>query len=440
MHLLLAAFEATLVSLFSITIGLGPSWLLLFGVVLVGRAFDWLTTRLPAQIERFVLLAGAIVAVLLVVGRTTEIGIVALLPGSNEFGLAYLLLLVALFTYWRGTQLTSADSSSVSAHFGRGGGFIGLLLLLLSPLVGADPERTSTITIQILAFVALGLLNMALLTTATEQTAAQRMGWRWFATLALSILGLLAVGGLLIALLGGEQGLATLQQLLTLILTPIALVGAFLAWLFFILLGEPIVRLIRWINSRFEQPNIDDAPPFAEQSTLFGSDPGTFITGLAASATWIMALIPVIVLIGLVLLMQRRRRKPLGGDEQRVSLGLIDGLSSDLQSLLQGLRNPFARSQQGLLSALAALGRNDPTSRVRRVYVNLLLRLERERLARQPAETPHEFAQTAQQVIPQHNALETITVAYEQARYNPAGASEEEAALAEQALRNISKS
>jgi hypothetical protein len=148
----------------------------------------------------------------------------------------------------------------------------------------------------------------------------------------------------------------------------------------------------------------------------------------------------VIVLVGLVLLMQRRRRKPLASDEQRVSLGLIDGLTNDLQNLLQGLRNPFVRSQQGLLSALAALSRNDPTSRVRRVYINLLLRLERERLARQPAETPHEFAQTAQQVLPQHNALETITGAYEQARYNPSGASEETAAHAEQALRHISKS
>ena len=438
--ILLAAFEATLVSLGATVVGLGPGWPTLFAVTLLGRLADWLTDRLPAQLERPALGGGALIAVWLALGTGTSSGLLALLPGNNELGLAYLLSLLALYLYWRGTQLAASDSSSVLALFGRGGLFL-IVMLLFAPLGGSDPARNSTLVSHLLAFIALGLSTMAL-AHASEDEAGRtvRLGWRWLLTLAAAVLAVVLVGGLLSGLLSGGTALTALQNLIALLLFPIALVGGALTWLLLTFFGEPLARFVRWLISSFSgfEP-LADAPEQVEQNTLLSGDPAEIITRLAVGTTWLMALIPLVIIVAAILFMRRRSRRASPLDEERESLGLLDGLSGDLRDLLASLRNPFARPLGGLRAALAALNGHDPSSRARRSYVQLLLELERRDLPRPPAQTPAEFASSAEAALGQPTPVETLTASYERARYRPAGASEADASAAEQALRDIQR-
>jgi Domain of unknown function (DUF4129) len=436
--LLLAALEATLLSLAATIIGLGPGWPTLFAVALLGRLADWLANRLPSQLERPALGGGALVAVWLALSVATSGGLLALLPGSPELGSAYLLTLITLYLFWRGTQLAAADASSVLSLFGRGGFFL-IVMLMLAPLGGSGPERNLALISHLLAFVALGLSTMAL-SHASEDEAGRtvRLGWRWLLTLAAAVLAVVLVGGLLSGLLGSGTALTALQNLIALLLFPFALVGGALTWLLLTFLGEPLARFIRWlISSLSDLEPLIDAPDQAEQSTLLSSEPAEIITRLATGTTWLMALIPLALLVAAILFMRRRQRRAGSIDEERESLGLLSGISSDLRDLLAGLHNPFARPLVGLRAALASLSGADPNSRVRRSYVQLLLELERRKLPRPPAQTPAEFAPSAEATLGQPAPVETLTAGYERARYRPAGASEADAIAAEQALRDL---
>ncbi|NNJ08863.1 DUF4129 domain-containing protein [Chloroflexales bacterium ZM16-3] len=436
--LTLASLETTLVSLPILALtSFDLPWPFLLLVVALGVAADTISLRLPPRMERTALAVGAALAVLLVLARQFGgplAGLAAFLPGSNGLGLAYTLTLIALFLYWRGTRVATRDSLSVSAIFGRGAAVM-VVALLIGPILGlGTPLGSAPAMAHIVGFISLGLLALAL-THAEDDPASRekRLGWRWLISLVIAIVAVVLIGVLAVALLGGGATMEAAQNLLRLLIVPFALVGGLIAYLLITFLGEPLAYLLRAIFARISL--LQNLMPQPEQVTSGGNDQGMFetVTRLADGATFLMALIPLVIIIAAILLLRRRSQRARAEDEERESLGVAASLASDLRDLLGRLRNPFARHLVGLQAALAALRDDDPATRVRRAYVRFLLRLEARDLTRAPAQTPAELAAAVE--APQ--AVAALTAAYERARYNPAGVALADAEGAERALDSL---
>jgi hypothetical protein len=385
---------------------------------------------------------GALGAGLLLIGARLGLGplaaIGALLPGQPQFAPAYALLLVGLYLYWRGTRLALADGAAIGALFGRGAVAL-VVALLLRPIFRPGVEIPAAALFgQVIAFVSLGLLGLALV-HGEEEGSGGRLSWRWLLTMGLAIGGVLLLGGLVATALGGGAAISAAQSLIALILLPFALVGAGLAWLLYTLFAGPLGLLADLLRRALAQLPEPPEPPQEQAGEIFTSqDPGSAITALATSATWLMALIPIVVILLAILLLRRRRQGAARLDEERESLGLAESLAGDLRDLLGRLRNPFARPLVGLRAALAALAGADPASRVRRAYLRLLIDLE-PRQPRPPAQTPAEYAAVAGSAAGAPAPVDALTRAYEVARYNPAGVDAAAAEAAESALVAISR-
>lgn len=440
--LVIAALETTVVSLPLTALAAGaPPWPLLFAAVALGWLADQVALRLPAHLERPALLAGAALAATTLIGGALGVGpagvLVALLPGGPALLAAYVLLLLALFLFWRGTRIDTRDSAAVGALFGRGA-VIAVVGMLLGAVAGTGaPLGAPVVTAQAVALVGLGLLALAL--AHAQESAGGRLGsfgWRYLLTLLAAVGVVVAIALLATATLGGEAANAA-QTLLRLLLLPFALVGALLAWLIITYLGEPLSRLVAYIIARLQGIQPPAAPDEAYTNQQSASATLETVVQIANGATFLMALVPIAILVAAILLVRRRRRGEAADDEERESLGVLASLGGDLRELLAGLRNPFARPLGGLRAALAALGGDDPATRARRAYVRLLLLLEGRDQGRPPEQTPAEFAPAAVASTRAAESVAHLTAAYEQARYNPAGVSPAEAAAAEDALRRI---
>ncbi len=430
--LTLASLETTLVSLPILALTrFGLPWPFLLLLVVLGVAADNVSLRLPPRLERPALAVGAALAVLLALAR--QFGgplpaLAALLPGADGFALAYTLSLIALLLYWRGTRVATRDSLGVSALFGRGAAAM-LVALLVGPVLGLGaPLGSAPVLAHIVGFVSLGLLSLALTHAEDDPGSGERrLGWRWLLSLAIAIVAVVLVGVLAVALLGGGASMQAAQSLLGLLIFPFALVGGLVAYLLITFLGEPLSNLLRSVFAQMQLlQNLTPPPP---RVTSEGRAEGMVetITRLADSATLLMALIPLAILVAVILFMRGRRRRAKAEDEERKSLGVASSLASDLRDLLGRLRNPFARRLEGLQAALAGLHGDDPATRVRRAYVHFLLHLEARDLPRGPTQTPAELAAA----VEAPRALATLTAAYERARYNPAGVAPADADAAE---------
>lgn len=443
--LIVASLETTVVSLplTALTTANLP-WPLLFAAVACGWLADQITLRLPERFDRPGLLVGALIAAAVFVGGALQTSplaaLLSLLPGfasGVDSFRAYFYLLLALYLYWRGTRLDTRDSSAIGALFGRGAA-VGVACLLLGALFGTGaPLGSLPILAHVIGLISLGLMAMAL--SHAQEVAGGRLqglSWRWLLTLGGAVALVIAIAMLATGVLGGPEAIAAARGLLQLALLPFALVGAALAWVVVVLIGEPLMRLIEAILARFEglePPPVD--PVFeAEQSA---PEALATIESLASGATFLLALIPIAILILAILLMRQRTRPRPGADEERETLGLLSNLGDDLRDLLRQLRNPFARPLVGLRAALARLVGDDPTTRARRAYVRLLLLLEARAQPRPLPQTPAEFAPTAAAAAQAPEAVERLTAAYERARYNPVGVEPADAEAAEAALRAI---
>lgn len=436
----LAALETTIVSLPLLALtSFDLPWPFLLLVVALGIAADEIGRRIPQRYERPALGVGAALAILLMLARPFGGplgGLAAFLPGSGRIALAYTLTLLALFLYWRGTQVPTRDSLGVSTLFGRGGAAI-LIALLLGPIFNTGtPISSAPVLAHIVGFIGLSLLALALSHAEDDPAnSAKRLGWRWMATLGLAIAAIILVGILAVALLGGGAAIGAAQNLLRLIFFPIALVGGLIAYLLATFLVAPLAELLR---QAFAQMHLlENLAPPPEQMAGGTNDQGMFeaVTRIADGATFLMALIPIAILVVAIVLLRGRRQKARENDEERESLGVASSLANDLRDLLGRLRNPFARQLEGLRAALDALRGDDPATRVRRAYVRFLLRLEERAQPRPPAQTPAELAAA----LDTTQALTTLTDSYEQARYNPAGVPATAADAAEQALETIER-
>jgi hypothetical protein len=431
--LCIAALEALIVGMpLQALTPIGLPWLLLWGVVVSGWAVDALAARLPERWTRVCLGAGAIGALLGML--STRLPLTALLPGADQWPLAYLLAMLALFLFWRGTRLYTLDSGVVGSLVSRGA-LIFLLSLLLRPLF-YPAGATEVLAWYVLGFICVALFALALARAVEGQAAGTlRLGWRWMATLSGAIGGVVVLSVLLNALLGGADALELARNIMRAIILPFALIGGVIAYILAVTIGEPLARLIRALLANLQL--LPDLPPEADEAGEALSELPAFeaIERLAEAATFALALIPLLLLLIAILLFRHRKRPPPAGDEERESLGVAGNLARDLRDLLGRLRTPFGRRLTGLRAALAALHGDDPTTRVRRAYVRLLIALERQEQPRPPATTPAEFAAMVGAVADTSRSVAELTSAYEQARYNPTGATSGDAAAAEAALR-----
>lgn len=441
----IAALEATAVSLplVALTRVDLPWALLLLGVVL-----GWLSDRLAGAFgptrHRGALLGGALVGGLLLPsasfgGPRAALG--ALLLGDPNFIGAYLLLLLGLYLFWRGARLDTGDSGAVNDLFGRSAA-VAVGALVVGALTGTGaPLGSPVLLAHIVGLTTLGLLARAL--AYAQETAGGRLSGlsgRWLATLLAAVAAVVAVATLSTGLVGGSAGAVAAQTLIGLALLPFALIGAALAWVFLTYLAEPIGAIIQALLAQLRLIQLPEPPPPQEGGAVGGmAEAFRTIERLAEGATYLMALIPIAILVIAILLLRRRRPARARDDEERESLGLASSLGADLRELLGRLRSPFGRGGAGLQGALAALKGDGPTMRARRAYIRLLLLLEAREQARLPAQTPAEFAPVAAATVSAAEPVGTITRAYEGARYNPDGAAPSEADAAEAALRRLQR-
>jgi hypothetical protein len=443
-YLGLALVEATPVALL-LTIAGGDAWSLLIGVVLLGALADWIVLRrLPPERQTLALAVGGLLCALWVV-KIQVVGDYGLLGGWGQAlsavfsashprsGIAYLSLLASLYCFWRGTRLTMQDSVSIQRVFRMIA--ISLLLIVGVGLFGARMNGPMALAAssQVMAFFAIGLVTIALANGIDEPNVGlRRLGWRGVLIVGGAIGGVLGLGVLLGALFGRDIALIvrTLWQALVLI---IALILSPLVWLISTLLEAVLnaTHLDQWLQQFVQMPpiRVDAAPPAGEVLAIFPIWLQTLIRIF-------FALLPILLVLGLLLLARNRARRQVGADEERESLWSWAGLADDLRGLLAGRRG--SKPAGGLRAVLAALRGGDPASRVRRSYIRLLLLGEAHEKPRPAPQTPHEYAPAAGAMLPAAvQPVDALTEAYERARYNPNGVTAADADAAERAWAAI---
>jgi hypothetical protein len=443
--LVVAALETTAVSLpFTALTTANLPWMLIFATVACGWLADQISVRLPERYDRPALAVGGLVASSLFVGGALGVNplvaLLALFPGGADGFLAYIYLILALFLFWRGTRLDTRDSGAISNFFSRSAA-IAVACLLLGALFGTGaPLGSMPVLAHVVGFISLGLLALALVHAQEVSGGSLRgLSWRWLLTLVGAVALVVVIATVATGVLGGSEAMAAAQGLLRIIMLPIAFVGAVLAWLVITFIAEPLALAIQAILARLQELGMPVQPETPPQEPRGAAEAIERIEAMANGATFLLALIPIVIMAIAILLMRQRVRNRPKDDEERESLGLLNNLGDDLRELLQKLRNPFARPLEGLQAALASLVGEDASTRARRAYVRLLLLLEGREQRRPSTQTPAEFAPAAAAAASAPEAVERLTAAYERARYNPGGASAADAADAEAALRGISE-
>lgn len=433
--LCLAALEATIITvpLRALT-PLDLSWIVCWIVIAAGWFTEQLALRVPTRFERVLLATGALIALLGSVA--TRLPLSALLLGNPAWPLAYLLAFIGLFLFWRGTRLPLRDSSLTLSIVSRGA-LLLLVSLMLGPIFNPLGDR-ELLTSYVLGFIGFSLMSLALVRTHELATPDQQpINWRWILVIGGAIGVVVGMSVLISAALSGGDALAVARGLIQALIFPFALIGGAIAYLFLVTIGEPLSRLIQAIFANLELLPEPPQPTDEALGELEALPTFELIERLAETATWLLALIPLGLLLVGILLIRRRRNPASDQAEERESLGITSNLQRDLRDLLGRLRNPFARRRTGLAAALAALQGTDPTTRVRRAYVRLLLLLEQRALVRPSHVTPSEFVPLIDTDATVRDPIATLTNAYERARYDPTGADGAAATAAEAALQVV---
>jgi hypothetical protein len=187
--------------------------------------------------------------------------------------------------------------------------------------------------------------------------------------------------------------------------------------------------MLRQLAQQLQPGNLGQPPPA-------GDVLGIFPPWLQAALRIFFALLPILLILGLLMLARRRALRQAGADEERESLWSWQSVAADLRDLLSSRRR--RPSAGGLRAALAALRGADPASRVRRRYIRLLLLGEAHKRPRPAPHTPHEYAPAAGELLPSASQpIDALTAAYERARYNPGGIAAADADAAERAWAAI---
>lgn len=414
-----------------VTLAGGNVWLLLFGVALIGALVGRLSERLlPEHADRPATLAIGLLLGVVSFAAVSGAGlnVVGALAQASSF--AYLTLLATVYVFWRGTRLAEHDSVTVGRFFNRAM-IVIFVILMLGALGSALGSSLAAIAgWELLSFFGGGLLAIALAHMASDQGNMQQIEWRGVATLAATII-VVMIGGILVASLFGGFALSFLGGIVQAIGFVIALLLA------------PFAFALAWVLQRLVVVlgDLEAARIFAQQAQQL-SETGRRLSMQGEPPAWVGVVlntlcfvVPLIALAAIILLRRRRARTVQPENEQRESLLSWQGVSNDLRDLFGLFRN--RSGEAGLQAALARLAGNDPASRIRRAYIRLLLHAEARERTRAVSQTPHEFVSAAASATQARQQVETLTSAYERARYAPGTATQFQAEQAEQAWKQI---
>lgn len=436
-YLMLIAFETTLISLIGNLIGnifkpMTLNWPAMFVVVAIaafaGARFDSLHKGWRSLEARAALLAAATI----IWGTKAQVDGASLLSGWGMFGhfltpsnggflTAYVALLTILWAWIAGSQITELGHRDIVEHLQRGLLGIGALLILQAlfglDVVGQDPGIAGMhISGEIVLLLSCGLLSLSSARfIAIEGTTPTRL--QWLHSGIVSSAAVLVVGVSILALFTASAGTILRSvmlwafYILTLLLAPILwLLSAIAHWL----LPTPGSLPLPPVQLQNPAPTATALP---EGALTHGQFDGvgllfTIIMGL-------VVLIPVAVLVLLILYRRRRahtNERP--GDEERTSLFTWGALGNDLAAWMRNLR-PRPSDDTSLRGILRQLQGDDPTLRIRRRYIQLLMRGEEADRHRAASQTPHEFEPDLAIDTTDRPAVATLTDAYQQARYAP---------------------
>ncbi len=273
-------------------------------------------------------------------------------------------------------------------------------------------------------------------------SAAPVVSRYWLVSVAVTVLGLLAIGLLVGFVLAPEQ-LARLLALVQLVINGIGrAIGAVLlvvGYVFFLVayyIGRLLEPLLRRLFSAEEDRPLMELAPLADQDMSVQevlADP----TALPDIYRWIaLGIFVVIVLILFAVAVRRLRATPSAKvDEQRESILTTDLLQSQLGNLWNRL---FGRQAQPHDPYLSLTEEAETRQRIRRAYQQLLAAATNLGQARRPGATPTEYQAhlhlPGSEIAPR---LAALTTAYQQARYAADPPTPEEAAAAQQAWEQI---
>lgn len=424
----LAVVEASPAALIATMAG-SNVWLALVALAaLAGAASHYSEPWLPERVHQ---------AALLAVGTLLAAGVFALAAQASqraEFisGGAYLALLGALYTFWRGTRMGDQDSLTITRTFRTSMGVLVAVLAGGSLLLSPDQAMVASGAAQLVGFFAAGMLCIALAHHAEQEGGLQQIEWRGVGILVASIVLIMAAAMLLASFTGGFAK-AMLEGLITLLATAIG----------FILLpfGLLLEAIIGWLQGIFAQGS--EMGSLSNQFEALQQIQNAYGQGSGGAFPWANLLvqafcliIPILALIAIFFLRKNTTARQRTTNEQRESILRWGEVAEDLAGLF-GRK----RKQADLRQALAAITGGSAASRIRRSYIRMLLAAEARERQRQASQTPREFAPAAAQALGQPaERVAALTAAYERARYAPETATPEQAASAEAAWEQISAS
>jgi hypothetical protein len=395
---------------------------------------------------RAVLAVGGLAAVIGAVVVTLRADLMPLWLGglaafaAAQGGRVLLTLIGAGGLWWWGMRAGSAAPSYdvLARNFLWGLG--GLVAVLGLNTAGVFLPRPLLLGLLLL-YLALGLFLLALASIQATRRYERAAGdheiplpSHWWTTV-LAVVGLLLLAALLLSLLFAPQ---TLDQLAAVITGSLALVGQVIAWVIAVI-TYPIFLLLAWLAARLPlRPFEGQLPELVQFAPPQSPLVMTANEGLAApgdpTAWWIGGGLLILAVFAALFVLAMRRTATLTGDdvaethEGILTLDLIKGQIADL--LRRGRGAPPA-------PPYLALAGDDPTTRIRRTYQQMLLWAASHDHHRAPGATPDRFAKELAAALPAHAVpIRTITAAYTAARYG-AAAAEAEAQRADAAWRQI---
>ena len=361
-------------------------------------------------------------------------------PDDPRFLVGYTALIAGVVAWLRGGQLLDIGHPEMVQRFRRG--IVAVMVALAIITVagfgqGLTPQvsRTSVnIPAWIIVLLLLGLVSLSVTRITTVGGDGGRAAqWLWLRSSLLSSMAIVLGGLLALSLVAAPAGIL-LREAASLILYAFALALSPIAWLVF--------TVVEFLRATFVPDTILPPPPMTGPTAVPDQvDPQAALAvpeGLLAITTLLLMLLPVVVLLLLIFFATRRRPAPAtNSSEQRESIFSWSGLGSDISNLLGALRRPRG-GEGGLAGVLRRLVAEDPVTRIRRRYIQLLLQGEAADKRRRVDETPREFVHTLGDITTSRESLHTLTATYEQARYAPDSVDQATAERADQAWQELS--
>lgn len=418
------------------------NWLALLIVALVAA---WATWRFEppdpspqdALIRRPTIITCVIAVLIAVKGQMSGwnplSGWSALLPWvSTDVLMLVAVLLITLWAWWRGMGIIDADHMRMIETIQQGTLVLAIIALLATPLavvnLGAPPWG-ARLAIEAIVLTGSALLALSLGRTLSISIEGDANGWRRFRSGLFSIVVLLVVGTLALALVSDaatdllRTAIVAVVALGTLIIAPIV---------------EAAIRLWFWISMAYGR---DPAQPVPSPSAIPSLAPAatppveTQPNLLVSLLSLALFLIPLLILIALILMVQRRRGTRASGDgAQHESLWSWQQIRGDLGGLFGQLRR---NRSLGLRDALSRLRGDDPIQRIRRRYVQALLLGEKASRERQPQQTPLEYEPQLASIVAADRDVEALTDVYDRARYAPESIDQGDVEAADRAWNTI---